>query len=65
LSYNLKKAMIGNFKLPAARLTAQVNNLWYASAAGDDIDPESFNANSGTRTLQNPKSFVFGLNLTF
>lgn len=65
LSYNIKKGMIGNFKLPAARLTAQVNNLWYASAAGDDIDPESFNSNSGTRTLQNPKSFVFGLNLTF
>ncbi|WP_235972674.1 SusC/RagA family TonB-linked outer membrane protein [Pedobacter ghigonis] len=65
LSYNLPKGMIGKFKLPSARFTAQVNNLWYASAAGDDIDPESFSGLTGTRTLENPKSFVFGLNLTF
>lgn len=65
LSYNLPKGMIGKFKLPSARFTAQVNNLWYASAAGDDIDPESYSGLTGTRTLENPKSFVFGLNLTF
>lgn len=65
LSYSLPKTLLNKLKLPSARFTAQVNNLWYASAAGDDIDPESFSSNTGTRTLQNPKSFVFGLNLTF
>ncbi|KQM72650.1 SusC/RagA family TonB-linked outer membrane protein [Pedobacter sp. Leaf216] len=65
LSYNLPKSLTGRFKLPSARFTAQVNNLWYASAAGDDIDPESYSGITGTRALENPKSFVFGLNLTF
>jgi len=65
LSYSLPKQLINKLKLPSAKFTAQVNNLWYASAAGDDIDPEAYSVNSGTRTLQNPKSFVFGLNLTF
>ncbi|GGE38973.1 SusC/RagA family TonB-linked outer membrane protein [Pedobacter psychrotolerans] len=65
LSYNLPQEFSKKFKIPSAKFTAQVNNLWYASAAGDDIDPESYSLNSGTRTLQNPKSFVFGLNLTF
>jgi len=65
LSYTLPKAFIKRFNIPSAKFTAQVNNLWYASAAGDDIDPESYSLNSGTRTLQNPKSFVLGINLTF
>lgn len=65
LGYNLPKAFVKKFNIPSAKFTAQVNNLWYASAAGDDIDPESYSLNGGTRTLQNPKSFVLGINLTF
>jgi len=65
LGYNLPKQFLKKLNIPSAKFTAQVNNLWYASAAGDDIDPESYSLNSGTRTLQNPKSFVFGINLTF
>jgi len=65
LSYNLPQDFIKKYKIPTARFTAQVNNLWYASAAGEDIDPESYALNTGTRTLQDPRSFVFGLNLTF
>lgn len=65
LGYNLPKAFLKKFNIPSAKFTAQVNNLWYASAAGDDIDPESYSLNGGTRTLQNPKSFVLGINLTF
>lgn len=65
LGYNVPKQLLKRLNIPSAKFTAQVNNLWYASAAGDDIDPESFSLNSGTRTLQNPKSFVFGINLTF
>ena len=64
-SYNLPQQLVRKIHVASAKLTAQVNNLWYASAAGDDIDPESYSVNSGTRTLQNPKSFVFGFNLTF
>jgi len=65
LAYNLPKQLIKRLNIPSAKFTAQVNNLWYASAAGNDIDPESYSLNTGVRTLQNPKSFVFGLNLTF
>lgn len=65
LGYNLTKSFIKKFNIPSAKFTAQVNNLWYASAAGDDIDPESYSLNNGTRTLQNPKSFLLGINLTF
>ncbi|MDY0904691.1 SusC/RagA family TonB-linked outer membrane protein [Pedobacter sp. CFBP9032] len=65
LGYHLPKQFVKKFNIPSAKFTAQVNNLWYASAAGDDIDPESYSLNSGTRTLQNPKSFVLGINLTF
>jgi len=65
LSYNLPQQLLKRIRIASAKLTAQVNNLWYKSAAGDDIDPESYSLNSGTRTLQNPKSFVFGFNLTF
>lgn len=65
LAYNLPKQLTKKLNIPSAKFTAQVNNLWYASAAGDDIDPESYSLYTGIRTLQNPKSFVFGLNLTF
>ena len=65
LSYNLPQSFSRKIHVSSARLTGQVNNLWYLSAAGNDIDPEYYTANSGTRTLQNPKSFVFGFNLTF
>lgn len=64
-SYNLPQQLVRKAHVASAKLTAQVNNLWYASAAGDDIDPESYTVNTGTRTLQNPKSFLFGFNLTF
>lgn len=64
-SYNLPQAFTRKISVASAKLTAQVNNLWYLSAAGDDIDPESYSTNTGTRTLQNPKSFVLGFNVTF
>lgn len=65
LAYNLPQNMLKRVHIASAKLTAQINNIWYWSKAGDDIDPESYSLNSGTRTLQNPKSFVFGFNLTF
>ena len=65
LGYSLPQTITRKIHVASARLTGQVNNLWYLSAAGDDIDPEYYSSNSGTRTLQNPKSFVVGFNLTF
>jgi TonB-linked SusC/RagA family outer membrane protein len=62
--YNLPQTFAKKIHVAAARLSGQINNLWYISAAGDDIDPESYSSNSGTRTLQNPKSFIVGFSLT-
>ncbi|WP_207534419.1 SusC/RagA family TonB-linked outer membrane protein [Desertivirga arenae] len=65
LSYSIPNTLTKRVGLSSARLTAQANNLWYKSAAGDDIDPEVYSANSGTRNIPLPKSFLFGFNLSF
>lgn len=65
LSYSLPSSLNKIINVSSVKLTAQVNNLWYWSAAGDDIDPETFSSNSGTRSLPLPKSFIFGLNVNF
>ena len=62
--YSLPKSFISKSKVVSAKFTFQVNNLWYWSAAGNRIDPEVYAANSGTRNLPLPKTFLFGFNLT-
>ncbi|MEN2401735.1 SusC/RagA family TonB-linked outer membrane protein [Flavobacterium sp. MC2016-06] len=64
LGYNLPKTFSNKIKMASAKFTFQVNNLWYWSAAGNHIDPEVYSANSGTRNLPLPKTYLFGLNLT-
>ncbi|OXG05353.1 TonB-linked SusC/RagA family outer membrane protein [Flavobacterium araucananum] len=64
LGYNLPKSIANKVKMASAKFTFQVNNLWYWSAAGNHIDPEVYSANSGTRNLPMPKTFLFGFNLT-
>lgn len=64
LSYNLPKSFADKIKISSAKLTFQMNNIWYWSAAGNDIDPETFSLNSGTRNLPLPKTYLFGFNLT-
>ncbi|KUJ61281.1 SusC/RagA family TonB-linked outer membrane protein [Flavobacteriaceae bacterium CRH] len=64
LGYNLPKNFANKIKMASAKFTFQVNNLWYWSAAGHHIDPEVYSANSGTRNLPLPKTFLFGFNLT-
>ena len=64
LSYNLPKSFANKIKISSARLTFQMNNIWYWSAAGNDIDPEVYSANSGTRNTPLPKTYLFGFNLT-
>jgi hypothetical protein len=41
-----------------------VNNLFYISAAGKGIDPESYSVKTGTRTLHQPKTISIGLSTT-
>ncbi|RYG15065.1 MAG: hypothetical protein EOO07_16240, partial [Chitinophagaceae bacterium] len=64
LSYNLPKSFADKIKISSAKLTFQMNNIWYWSAAGNGIDPETFSLNSGTRNLPLPKTYLFGFNLT-
>lgn len=63
LSYNVANRISKMINVSSIRLTAQVNNLWYWSAAGDDIDPETYSLNSGTRSIPIAKTFLFGLNV--
>ncbi|WP_427874761.1 SusC/RagA family TonB-linked outer membrane protein [Flavobacterium sp. MMS24-S5] len=64
LAYNLPKAFAGKMNISSARFTFQMNNIWYWSAAGNHIDPEVYSANSATRNLPLPKTYLFGFNLT-
>ena len=60
LAYHLPDDVIKKLGIGQTRLTLQVNNLFYWSAAGHDIDPESYSLNSGTRTLLQPKTYSIG-----
>ncbi|WP_417940794.1 SusC/RagA family TonB-linked outer membrane protein [Flavobacterium sp. RS13.1] len=64
LGYSLPKNLANKIKMESAKFTFQVNNIWYWSAAGNHIDPEVYSANSGTRNLPLPKTYLFGFNLT-
>ena len=64
LAYHLPDAVIRKIGIGPTRLTLQVNNLFYISAAGKDIDPESYSVKTGTRTLQQPKTISIGFSTT-
>lgn len=64
LGYNIPKAFATRMNITSAKFTFQMNNIWYWSAAGNRIDPEVYTANSGTRNLPLPKTYLFGFNLT-
>jgi outer membrane receptor protein involved in Fe transport len=65
VGYQLPKQLAQKAGMNNVKLTLQVNNLWTWSAAGDDIDPEAYSLNSGTRNFPLAKSFLMGLSLTF
>jgi TonB-linked SusC/RagA family outer membrane protein len=65
VGYQLPRQWAGKAGMQNVKLTLQVNNLWTWSAAGDDIDPEAYSLNSGTRSFPLAKSFLMGLSLTF
>lgn len=65
LSYNLPQQWITKAGFKAISLHAQVNNPCYWAANKKDIDPEAFNANSGTRNSAQAASYIFGININF
>lgn len=64
LSYTLPAGVCRTLHMKNVKFTAQANNLWLWAAAGNDIDPESFSLNSGTRVLPVSKTFLFGASIS-
>ena len=65
LSYHLPASLTKKLHIGQTRLTLQANNLFYWSAAGHDIDPESYSLNSAGRTLLQPKTYSIGFSTSF
>jgi hypothetical protein len=65
LAYHLPDAVTKKLHIGQTRLTLQVNNLFYWSRVGHDIDPESYSLNSASRTLLQPKTFSIGFSTSF
>ncbi len=49
----------------SAQLRFQIDNLCHWASNKYGIDPEAFNANSGTRLSQQTPTYVFGINFSF
>ena len=65
VSYTLPQGLVSKLKMKGITVKAQVDNLCYWAANKRDIDPEAFNANTGTRTDAIMPSYVLGLNVKF
>lgn len=65
LAYNLPQSVCKKLRLSNLRLTLQANNLFYWSKAGSDIDPESYSLGTGTRVVNQPRTFSIGLSTSF
>ena len=64
VAYHLPDPITKKLGIGQTRLTLQVNNLFYWSRVGHDIDPESYSGNSASRTLLQPKTFSIGFSTT-
>ena len=65
ISYNLPKRLTRSWGFNNIGLHAQIDNPFYWAANHNDIDPEAFNANNGSRTTAQVTSYVVGLNINF
>ena len=61
----IPKDICEKLRLQNAKVTAQLNNLLTWCAAGNDIDPEAYNLNTGTRSLPTATTALFGLSFSF
>lgn len=65
LSYTLPKKLTSNWGFGRIALHAQIDNPFYWAANRNDIDPEAFSANGGSRGAEQVTSYVLGLNINF
>lgn len=65
LGYNLPSDICRQLRLSSLKVKLQVNNLFTWCKAGNDIDPESYNLNEGTRGMASPKTYSIGLSTSF
>lgn len=65
LSYSLPRKLARQCGFNNISVRAQVNNPCYWAANSEGIDPERFDANSGTRVQSQLTSYVLGLNINF
>ncbi len=63
LSYTLPQKYCEKIGMESVKLTGQVDNLWFWSAAGKDIDPETLASNY--MTPPTPTSFFLRLDILF
>ena len=61
----IPKNICEKLRLQEAKITAQLNNLLTWCAAGDDIDPETYHLNSGSRALPIATAAFFGISFSF
>lgn len=65
LRYALPTNLANKINAESVHFRLQANNLFYWCAAGNHIDPETYNANLGIRLPQQRASFVVGLDVKF
>ena len=65
LSYALPQKMVHNWGFNNISVRAQIDNPFYWAANNNGIDPEAFNANEGSRKLEQVTSYVVGININF
>ena len=65
LGYNLPSDICRQLRLSSLKVKLQVNNLFTWCKAGNDIDPESYDLNGGTRGMASPKTYSIGLSTSF
>ncbi len=65
LSYRLPNKYAQKIGMQNLKLTGQINNLWFWSAAGNGIDPDAQGRNNFTWTVPTAKSYLLRLELTF
>ena len=61
----IPKNICEKLRLQEAKITAQLNNLLTWCATGDDIDPETYHLNSGSRALPVATAAFFGISFSF
>lgn len=61
----IPKNICEKLRLQEAKITAQLNNLLTWCAAGDDIAPETYHLNSGSRALPVATAAFFGISFSF